>query len=85
MIGATIFGFGIYLLTKSTDLKHLIDTPDTGAIIVTVTGACVFLISFFGCFGAIKENQCMLKTVNDYHLPVQVAIYQYLVSIYSIV
>lgn len=61
-LGAAISGLGIYFLVKSMDFKQIIDTPDLGAIIVILTGVAVFIISFFGCFGAIRENSCMLRT-----------------------
>lgn len=32
-------------------------------IIFIVIGACVVIISFLGCCGAIKESSCMLSTV----------------------
>ncbi|XP_053210469.1 23 kDa integral membrane protein-like [Panonychus citri] len=60
-LGAAISGLGVYFLVKSMDFKQIIDTPDSGAIIVILTGVAVFVISFFGCFGAIKESSCMLR------------------------
>ncbi|XP_046619431.1 CD63 antigen-like isoform X1 [Neodiprion virginianus] len=31
-------------------------------ILMIVVGIIVFLVSFFGCCGAVKENHCMIKT-----------------------
>ncbi|XP_015792580.1 23 kDa integral membrane protein-like [Tetranychus urticae] len=59
--GVIIGVLGGYFLVKSTDFKQIIDTPDTGAIVVVLTGIAVFIISFLGCFGAVKENSCLLK------------------------
>jgi len=35
----------------------------SAAIFLIVVGGIIFIVSFFGCFGAIKENRCMLITV----------------------
>jgi len=34
------------------------------AIFLIVTGSVIFVISFFGCVGAYKENYCMVCTVS---------------------
>lgn len=39
-------------------------------IMCIVVGSIVFLIAFFGCFGAMTHQKCMLKTVSiffSYH------------------
>ena len=33
-----------------------------GPVLMIVVGAIVFIVSFFGCCGAIKENHCMIIT-----------------------
>jgi len=33
-----------------------------GGIFIIIVGVIVFLVSFFGCAGAINENQCMIVT-----------------------
>jgi len=33
------------------------------ALLIAV-GAIVFIVSFFGCCGAVKENHCMILTVS---------------------
>ena len=33
------------------------------AIFVIIIGGIIFIVAFFGCCGAIKENRCMLITV----------------------
>jgi CD63 antigen len=30
-----------------------------------IVGVVIFLVAFFGCCGAIKENNCMMMTVRD--------------------
>jgi tetraspanin-11 len=37
----------------------------SGAVyVLVVTSALVCLLSFFGCFGAVREVKCMLLTVS---------------------
>jgi len=48
-------------------LEHVRDAlpdhePATVPIIVLVLGSIIFIISFFGCCGAIKESPCMVST-----------------------
>jgi len=38
----------------------------SAAILVMVIGGVVFLLAFFGCCGAMKENRCMLMTVSSF-------------------
>ena len=33
------------------------------AIFIIIIGGIIFILAFFGCCGAIKENRCMLITV----------------------
>ncbi|CAH0727253.1 unnamed protein product, partial [Brenthis ino] len=63
LAGLTLLGLGIALelrVARVTDLfedSQLYQLTPIGAIVV---GCIVFLIAFFGCCGAIKENNCML-------------------------
>ena len=36
------------------------------AILLIVVGVVIFVIGFFGCCGAYKENYCMTMTVSCY-------------------
>ena len=40
------------------------NTYSVAAVVLIVIGACVFVIGFFGCCGAQREQACMLKTVS---------------------
>ncbi|GBP26165.1 CD63 antigen [Eumeta japonica] len=33
-----------------------------GPVVLIIIGIIIFVVSFFGCFGAIKENRCMILT-----------------------
>ena len=35
-------------------------------ILIIVVGVLIFLIAFFGCCGAYKENYCLTMTVSEY-------------------
>jgi len=37
------------------------------ALLIAV-GAIVFIVSFFGCCGAVKENHCMILTVSIHNI-----------------
>jgi CD63 antigen len=37
-----------------------------GPVLLIVVGVTVFVVAFFGCCGAVKENHCMIMTVSSY-------------------
>jgi CD63 antigen len=39
-------------------------TVNIPAIVVISVGGIIFVIGFFGCCGAYKENHCMMSTVS---------------------
>lgn len=61
---------GIIILTIGAIAQHnyanyspfLEDNIATGPIILIVVGVIVFVVAFFGCCGAVKENHCMIIT-----------------------
>jgi len=58
-IGMVVTGFGVH--TKFVSYHDFIDYDLTPyPILLIIVGFAVFLIAFFGCCGAIKENTCML-------------------------
>ena len=38
----------------------------TGPSILIAVGVLVFIVGFFGCCGALKENHCMVVTVSSF-------------------
>ncbi|CAF3371488.1 unnamed protein product, partial [Rotaria socialis] len=44
---------------KSLELLYIIFTDLSGVLVAI--GAVIFLISFAGCVGALRENMCLLK------------------------
>ncbi|RWS01744.1 CD63 antigen-like protein [Dinothrombium tinctorium] len=53
---------GIYVLLRSNNIRQILNTPDAGAIIVCIAGFGVFLVSWIGCVGALKESKCLLNS-----------------------
>jgi len=68
--GAVVLGVGIWFMVDDNALKFLhVATVDMdsdlmrgASIALVVVGALAFLVGFFGCCGACKENTCMLQT-----------------------
>jgi len=72
VVGAVLAGVGIWALVDS-DFGHHIRAATISdassdslvwgsAVTLIVVGVLVFLIAFFGCFGACNENPCCLTT-----------------------
>ncbi|XP_016140745.1 leukocyte surface antigen CD53-like isoform X2 [Sinocyclocheilus grahami] len=59
--GATVFGFGIYLMTFSR-FSSLLPSLQAMSIAnsVFLTGIVITCVSFLGFLGALKENRCLL-------------------------
>lgn len=56
---------GIWTCVDHAYMEQLLGTNlyMSAAYILIATGVVVILISFLGCFGAVKEIKCMLLTV----------------------
>ncbi len=61
---------GIWTCVDHSYMEQLIGTNlyISAAYILIATGVVVVLISFLGCYGAIKEIKCMLLTVRAFSL-----------------
>jgi hypothetical protein len=64
LLGSAILYLGIRVLLKyNNDIANVIkETPSHAAIVLISAGGVIFLISFLGCCGAIRESYCMLNT-----------------------
>lgn len=66
LAGVALLGVGIAYRLNFDDITDLIpeeynvDFAPTATIVV---GAIIFVIAFFGCCGAVKENRFLLLTV----------------------
>ena len=66
MFGGLLIGIGAWALIKFGDYVTLsTDVPfATGPQVMIAAGALIALIAFLGCYGAWKENRCMLVIVS---------------------
>lgn len=63
LIGLALIILGAALQTKFSGISHIIgDSELSLAYVLIGIGAIIFIVAFFGCCGAIKENYCMLNT-----------------------
>merc|ERR1712038_39482 len=61
--GLALIIAGAVVLTKLGDYIEFMGGSASGlAILVIVVGCIIFIIGFFGCCGAYKENYCMVMT-----------------------
>ncbi|XP_073855411.1 leukocyte surface antigen CD53 isoform X4 [Macaca fascicularis] len=65
--GCCILGFGIYLLIHNNFgvLFHNLPSLTLGNVFVIV-GSIIMVVAFLGCMGSIKENKCLLMSLNEY-------------------
>lgn len=63
IFGILLIYSGFSTLTKIGHYEELIgEAPNNSAIALIIVGFVIFFIAFLGCFGAIRENSCMLTT-----------------------
>ncbi|ESO85058.1 hypothetical protein LOTGIDRAFT_235927 [Lottia gigantea] len=62
LIGIAFTALGTYILVlKEKVVRDVIDFLLDPACILTVSGAIIFCLAFFGCMGALRENTVFLK------------------------
>lgn len=58
-----LIAVGAYVQIKLTDYYDFFGNDYTGpGILLICVGAFIFIIAFFGCMGALKENYCLTMT-----------------------
>ncbi|KAJ0175926.1 hypothetical protein K1T71_008100 [Dendrolimus kikuchii] len=64
LAGLALMGLGIAVQFQLSPITVITDSFnfEVAPITAMVLGAVVFLVSFFGCCGAIRESNCMLVT-----------------------
>jgi len=63
LIGLGLIITGAAVQTKFSDISRIIgDSEISLAYVLMGIGGIIFIVAFFGCCGAIKENYCMLIT-----------------------
>ncbi|XP_043665826.1 CD63 antigen-like [Vespula pensylvanica] len=61
--GIVFISVGAVILVGYSTYNNFVDSWFFAApVLMIIVGVVVFLVSFFGCCGAIKENHCMLIT-----------------------
>ncbi|XP_017893684.1 CD63 antigen-like [Ceratina calcarata] len=61
--GIVFIAVGTVILVVYSDYNNFMDRWFFAApVLMIVVGTIVFIISFFGCCGAVKENHCMIIT-----------------------
>lgn len=64
--GIALIALGAYIRVEDNDYNDVFGKggPFAPANILLAVGVLIFIISFMGCCGAIKENKCMLCLVS---------------------
>ncbi|CAG4953458.1 unnamed protein product [Colias eurytheme] len=75
LAGLALVGLGIAVQLQVSEIVDAIESANfqLAPITAIVLGVVVFLIAFFGCCGAIKENNCMLITYSIFMLVLMLA------------
>ncbi|XP_076750280.1 CD63 antigen [Xylocopa sonorina] len=61
--GIVFIAVGTVILASYSDYNNFMDRWFfAGPVLMIVVGAIVFIVSFFGCCGTVKENHCMIIT-----------------------
>ncbi|KAJ0180320.1 hypothetical protein K1T71_003724 [Dendrolimus kikuchii] len=73
--GLIILIVGIKSLVSSSPYIDLTDEKfyTSGPIAFIIVGIIVFIVAFFGCCGAVKENHCMIVTFSAFLLMIFIA------------
>lgn len=73
--GLVVLAVGIKALIDSSPYVDLSDERlyTSLPVLLIIVGIIVFVVAFFGCFGAVKENHCMVVTFSVFLLFIFVA------------
>ncbi|XP_068710504.1 tetraspanin-33-like [Montipora foliosa] len=61
-IGGVMMGVGLWAITQKSDYNTFASISTDPAAVMVAVGAFIFVISFFGTVGALRENICFLRT-----------------------
>ncbi|XP_077977869.1 tetraspanin-33-like [Glandiceps talaboti] len=61
-IGLIFISIGIWARVEKDQLDDLSTIKTDPAVLIILTGCIVFVIAFFGCIGALRQNICLLRT-----------------------
>jgi len=75
LFGGLLLGIGIYAFMDkweeangSVRLENVYDVILNISLVMILAGMVIFLVSFFGCLGALRENTFLLKTYSVFLL-----------------
>jgi tetraspanin-33 len=69
LFGGLLIGIGLYAfvdkwqLTGWVKLDNVYDVILNVSLVMVLMGGVIFIVSFAGCVGALRENTCLLKFV----------------------
>ncbi|CAK1543285.1 unnamed protein product [Leptosia nina] len=75
LAGLALIGLGVAVELQVSEIVKIVEASSfqVAPITAIVLGTVIFLIAFFGCCGAIKENNCMLITYSIFMLILMLA------------
>ncbi|KAI8486184.1 PREDICTED: tetraspanin-33-like isoform X1 [Branchiostoma belcheri] len=62
LIAGALLGIGIYARVEKGQVNAVVDLLADPAIVLIIVGSLAWILGFFGCVGALRENICLLKT-----------------------
>lgn len=74
LFGVLLIGVGLYAFvdkwqaTGSVRIENVYDVVLNISLVMVIAGGVVFVVSFAGCVGALRENTCLLKFVSTIKL-----------------
>lgn len=66
-MGCTLIAIGIWAVTEKSSISNINQLTNSvfdPVLLLLVAGCIIFVIGFFGCVGALRENTIMLILVN---------------------
>lgn len=64
MVGVGFYAFvDKWQMTGSVRVENFYDILLNISLVMIIAGAVVFIVSFAGCVGALRENTCLLQFV----------------------
>ena len=64
-------GLGLIVVGVMAHMKYSVFSVLTGQTLgyliyaIILIGAVIFVVAFYGCCGAVRENNCMITTVSN--------------------
>lgn len=67
--GAVILAIGAVIYVVYGHYSNFVyDSFQSAPLVLIIVGVIIFLVAFFGCCGACKENHCMIITVRPHRV-----------------